>query len=185
MVTARSLFQSSLQLIETKMKKNKIGLWLLLVVSVVLIDIVIKQCIVRHFNFAEPYYLLPFLNITLAYNRGAAFGFLNGQSGWQVGMLSLIAVVVSVGIIYWLRKISNQYPLQSCGISLVLGGAIGNLIDRIHYGYVIDFIDFHINHWHFAFFNMADAAITIGVVLLIIDFLLRGNKREKNSTGKS
>lgn len=170
-------------------KKNKIWLWLTLAIVVILVDIAIKQLIVHNFDFADPYYLLPFLNITLAYNRGAAFGFLNGQSGWQVGVLALIAVVVSIGIIYWLRKISDKYPLQSCGIALVLGGAVGNLIDRIHYGYVIDFIDVHIGHWHFAFFNVADSAITVGVILLIIDFLFTKDKRrsehEKSSTGKS
>ena len=169
--------------------KNSLWFWLGIAAIIIIVDLVVKQFIVSHFNFAEPYYLLPFLNITLAYNRGAAFGFLNGQSGWQVTLLALIAIAVGVGIVFWLKKIAGKYPLQSCGLSFVFGGAMGNLIDRIYYGYVVDFIDFHIGHWHFAFFNVADSAITIGVILLMIDFLFgkdkKENENEKSSTGKS
>lgn len=172
-----------------KTTNKRFYLWLLLAIAVIAIDIISKQLVVNNLQFADPLYLLPFLNFTLAYNRGAAFSFLSAQSGWQVTALALVAIVVAVGIVLWLRRIASKYTLQSCGLALVLGGAVGNLIDRIHYGYVIDFIDFHINHWHFAFFNVADSAITIGVILMIIDFLFskdkKGQAHEKNSARKS
>jgi signal peptidase II len=113
--------------------------------------------------------LLPFLNLTLVYNAGAAFGFLSGGSGWQNLLFSAIAVVACVAIFVMLRGLKAGDWVLAVALTLILGGAIGNLIDRIAHGYVIDFIDFHFGGWHFWTFNIADSAITIGAIALIAD----------------
>jgi signal peptidase II len=113
--------------------------------------------------------LLPFLNLTLVYNAGAAFGFLSAGSGWQNLLFSTIAVVACVAIFVMLRGLSARDWVLAAALTLILGGAIGNLIDRLAHGYVIDFIDFHFGGWHFWTFNIADSAITIGTIALIAD----------------
>jgi signal peptidase II len=115
--------------------------------------------------------LLPFLNLTLVYNAGAAFGFLSGGSGWQNFLFSAIAVVACVAIFVMLRGLGPGDWVLAAALTLILGGALGNLIDRLAYGYVIDFIDFHFGGWHFWTFNIADSAITIGAIALIADAL--------------
>jgi signal peptidase II len=113
--------------------------------------------------------LLPFLNLTLVYNAGAAFGFLSAGSGWQNLLFSTIAVVACVAIFVMLRGLRAGDWVLAAALTLILGGAIGNLIDRVAHGYVIDFIDFHFGGWHFWTFNVADSAITIGAIALIAD----------------
>lgn len=115
--------------------------------------------------------LLPFLNLTLVYNAGAAFGFLSGGSGWQNFLFSAIAVVACVAIFVMLRGLRPGDWVLAAALTLILGGALGNLIDRLAHGYVIDFIDFHFGGWHFWTFNIADSAITIGAIALIADAL--------------
>src|SRR5690349_572857 len=106
--------------------------------------------------------LLPFLNLTLTYNTGAAFGFLNGAPGWQNVFFISVALVASVFIVYWLRRLSRKEIITAVALTLILGGAVGNLLDRLIHGYVIDFIDVSFGSWHFWTFNIADSAITIG-----------------------
>lgn len=150
------------------MPKGKLR-WLVLSLVVIVVDAWTKSYIKSHLIYAMSYTLLPFLNLTLLYNRGAAFSFLNAANGWQQWLFSLIAIVVSVILITWLYKMPPKKKLQACGAALIIGGAIGNVISRVYYGYVIDFIDFHVGNWHWPAFNIADSAICIGVFFLIID----------------
>jgi signal peptidase II len=110
--------------------------------------------------------ITPFFNLVLAHNRGAAFSFLAGASGWQRELFIGIAMAAAVWIIYLLRRHANE-RLFSAALSLILGGALGNLIDRVHLGAVLDFFDFHLLGYHWPAFNVADSAITIGAALLI------------------
>jgi signal peptidase II len=120
----------------------------------------------------KPVPILPMLNITLAYNTGAAFSFLSGAGNWHRWFFTGFSLVVSVILVIWLWRTPKQAKLQSAGISLILGGAIGNLIDRGLYGYVTDFIDVYYKYHHFATFNIADSAICVGAALLVLDLLL-------------
>lgn len=123
--------------------------------------------LVRHVEVA----VVPFLNLTLAYNRGAAFSFLSDAGGWQNAFFSTVAAVACAVIIYMLYRTRGRDPLLAFGLVFILGGAIGNLIDRLLYGHVIDFIDVYYRHWHWPTFNIADSAITVGAVMLILDAL--------------
>ncbi len=145
--------------------------WLWLSAFVVLVDQVSKYWVSHHFNFYQTLAVTPFFNLTLAHNRGAAFGMLNQANGWQLWFFSAIAVVVGIGILVWLCRLPKHETLSKVALALILGGAIGNLIDRIHLGYVIDYLDFYYQHWHFATFNVADTAVCIGAGLLMLQVL--------------
>ncbi len=153
--------------------------WLLLAGIVVVIDQATKHAAVAALAGQPPVEVTSFFNLLLVYNRGAAFSFLAGAGGWQREFFTVIALVASVWIVWLLRR----YPQQSLfclALALVLGGALGNVIDRIMIGAVVDFLDFHAWGWHWPAFNVADSAITCGAVLLVWDGL-RGNA----ATGKS
>lgn len=113
----------------------------------------------------------PFLNLVLTYNTGAAFGFLNDAGGWQNAFFITVAIVVSAMIVYMLRQLRSDQRLIAVALMLVLGGALGNLLDRIRFGHVVDFIDFYYRSWHWYTFNIADAAITVGAFILALDAL--------------
>lgn len=147
--------------------------WLLLSVMVLTIDRDSKIWMLDHLTFGEPQPLLPFLNLTLAYNTGAAFSFLNSASGWQHFLLGGLAIVVTIFIIAWLAKLPRNSYWQNIALSLILAGALGNAWDRVLYGHVIDFINFHLGSWHFAIFNVADSAICVGAFMLIILWLVQ------------
>lgn len=122
--------------------------------------------------------IAPFFNFTLAHNHGAAFSFLADKGGWQKWIFSALALVVSVGIMWYLRKVPKIATVLSAGLALVMAGAVGNLIDRVRLGYVIDFLHVHNgNVWHFPIFNVADVAINIGVALILIDSFFLESKR--------
>jgi len=112
--------------------------------------------------------IMPFLNFTLGYNKGAAFGILDAASGWQRWFFIGIAVVISIIIVLWGKKLTKRDVWEKAALGLVLGGAWGNLLDRIRIGQVVDFIDFYIGAWHWYTFNVADIAICIGAVLLAV-----------------
>lgn len=112
--------------------------------------------------------IMPYLNFTLGYNKGAAFGILDAASGWQRWLFITIATAISLIIIVWSRKLTKRDKWEKFALGLVLGGAWGNLLDRIRLGHVVDFIDFYIGTWHWYTFNVADIAICIGAVLLAI-----------------
>lgn len=122
--------------------------------------------------------LAPALNLVLVHNTGAAFGFLNQAGGWQNLLFVLIAVVVSTVIIVITARLGRREWPTALALMLVLGGALGNLVDRVRLGYVVDFIDVYYRHWHWPAFNLADSAITLGAILLVLDVLkVGGNAR--------
>ena len=146
--------------------------WLWLSLSVVGLDQYTKQLIAARFSLSESVELLPFLNLTLAHNQGAAFSFLSDQDGWQRGFFIVVALVVTLVLVAWLRRLGRGEWRTALSLSLVIGGAVGNLIDRVLHGYVIDFIDVYYGSWHWPAFNVADSAICVGVALLLLDALL-------------
>ena len=154
------------------MSENKITstalitLWIAIVVIV--LDQFTKYLAVSNLTFAEPVAVMPYLNWTLAYNYGAAFSFLADMGGWQRWFFAGLATVVSVVLIVWLSRLPKLLTAEVWGINLILGGAIGNVIDRFLEGRVTDFIDFYIGSWHYATFNVADMAIFMGAFLLIL-----------------
>ena len=145
--------------------------WLLLSSIVVLVDQLTKAYISRHYGEFEFTTLLPVLDITRMHNVGAAFSFLAGASGWQRWLFIALALGVSIAIVVWLFRMPRSKVLLAAGLSLVLGGAIGNVIDRIRLGYVVDFIHFHWDRAYFPAFNVADSAITVGAAFLLLDAL--------------
>ncbi len=158
----------------TKLLKN--NWWLLIVILVLAVDQVTKYLALNTLILEEPVKILPFLNWYFIFNTGAAFSFLNQAGGWQEWLFVSIAIGVSVFIILWQIKVKEHYGWLRIALALVLGGTLGNLHDRVFYHMVIDFIDFHFNHWHYPTFNFADIAISIGAIMLIIDIL----KKEKS-----
>ncbi len=142
--------------------------WLGLSALIILLDQLSKTAINSHFSLGESLAVTGFFNLVLAHNSGAAFSFLHDAGGMQRWLFSGIAVIASLWIIWLLRR-HTQQKLFSLALALILGGALGNLIDRISYGYVVDFLDFYWNSYHFPAFNVADSAITCGAMLLIID----------------
>lgn len=154
--------------------------WLLLAVIVIVLDQTSKAAITSHFVYGESLTITSFFNLVLAHNTGAAFSFLSDAGGMQRWLFSLIAVIASVWIVWLLRKHQAE-KLFSLALAFILGGALGNLIDRIAYGYVVDFLDFHAAGYHFAAFNVADSAITCGAALLIWDGLK--GKRHASTAG--
>jgi signal peptidase II len=147
--------------------------WLLLSAFVVLADQLTKSYITQHYGEFEFTTVLPILDITRMHNVGAAFSFLATASGWQRWLFIALAVGVSLAIIVWLwRMPRGEHHLLAAGLALVLGGAIGNVIDRIRLGHVVDFIHFHWDRAYFPAFNVADSAITVGAACLLLDALL-------------
>ena len=152
--------------------RGRAAVWLLLSALVVLADQLSKSYITSHYGEFEFTTVLPILDITRMHNVGAAFSFLATASGWQRWLFITLAVTVSIGIVVWLYRMPRSQGLLACGLALVLGGAIGNVIDRIRLGAVIDFIHFHWDRAYFPAFNIADSAITVGAACLILDALL-------------
>ncbi len=144
--------------------------WLSLSVLVIVIDQATKAWITGHFIYAEKLRILSIFDLVLAHNTGAAFSFLHDAGGMQRWLFSIVAIVASAWIVWLLRKYGAQ-TLFALALSLILGGALGNLIDRLGNGYVVDFLSFHWNDHYFPAFNVADSAITVGAALLILDSL--------------
>lgn len=166
------------------MSRNSWSLWrwYILAILVVAFDQGSKAWVSAVFDYAETLEVLPFFNMTLVYNRGAAFSFLSDAGGWQRWLFAVIGIVVSVIIAVWISRLSLQQKRLSLALSLILGGAIGNLWDRVILGHVIDFIDVHYLGYHWPAFNLADSAITLGALLLIVDSLFAGGERKKEAT---
>jgi signal peptidase II len=151
--------------------RGRAAVWLLLSALIVLADQLSKSYIISHYGEFEFTTVLPILDITRMHNVGAAFSFLATASGWQRWLFIGLAVSVSIGIIVWLYRLPRSQGLLAAGLALVLGGAIGNVIDRIRLGAVIDFIHFHWDRAYFPAFNVADSAITVGAACLLLDAL--------------
>lgn len=145
--------------------------WLWLTVIVLVTDQLTKAWVSASFSLYERLHLLPFLDITRVHNRGAAFSFLSSAAGWQRWFFSALALAVSLMIVIWLRRLPSGQRRLAAGLAFVLGGALGNLWDRLQHGYVVDFIDVYYGNWHWPAFNVADSAITVGAALLILDAL--------------
>jgi signal peptidase II len=126
--------------------------------------------------------IFPFFKLTYVHNTGAAFSFLSQAGGWQRWFFAGLALVISVVITVWLSRLQKHETLLAIALSLILGGAVGNLIDRLAYGYVIDFLDVYYGTWHWPAFNIADSAITLGVVLMLAESFGLGKAKEEAST---
>jgi len=149
--------------------------WLLLSVAVIALDQASKWLAETSLIPYQPVPVMPLVNLTLAYNTGAAFSFLSDAGGWQRWFFVVLSLVVSAVLFSWLWRMRAEERLHAVSISLILGGAIGNLIDRIWLGHVIDFLDVYYGSHHWPIFNIADSAITVGVVLLIIDLFFNNH----------
>jgi len=142
--------------------------WYILSAFVVLADQVTKNIVTENFLYGENLNVFSGFNLILIHNTGAAFSFLSDAGGWQRWLFLLISLIVSIILAAWLYRLKKTQFFMSLSLSLILGGAIGNLIDRIFLGYIIDFIDIYYKSYHWPVFNIADASITLGVTIFII-----------------
>ena len=155
--------------------------WFLLAAVVVVVDYVTKIAVLGTFAPGEGVALAPFFNLVLVFNKGAAFSFLAAAQGWQTLFFAAIAIVAAAVISFMIVK-NPEKSLFCAALALILGGALGNLYDRIAYGHVVDFLDFHAAGWHFPAFNAADSAITVGAGMLILEsFMHREAAHDKRS----
>jgi signal peptidase II len=156
--------------------------WLWLSVALVALDQATKWAMSSHLRLYQPEPVLPFFNLTLMHNEGAAFSFLSDQGGWQRWLFVALAAVVSLVLVVWMARLRATERLVAVAFALIVGGALGNLIDRVVHGYVVDFLDFHhpaLAGWpgfsangHWPAFNVADSALTLGAALLVLDAVL-------------
>ncbi len=151
--------------------------WLWLSVLVVVLDQATKWLAAAMLDPYRPLPLVPLLNLTLMYNEGAAFSFLASAGGWQRWFFACFAILMSVVLVIWLLRLGPRERLMAAALSLIVGGAVGNLIDRVLTGRVVDFIDLYVGDWHWPAFNVADSAITLGVILLLLGNLRAGKAR--------
>ena len=159
------------------MTKIHLNLYIIfLIIIVILLDQISKWIVIQSLSENSALYVLPILNIVLVYNPGAAFGFLADAGGWQNGFFIVVTLLILVAIFYFLIKAKKENRnIEMIAIILIFAGAIGNLIDRIFKGKVVDFIDFHWHQYHYPAFNVADSAICIGVFLMIFSILFIPN----------
>lgn len=152
--------------------------WIWLAVTVVILDQLTKYIASTSLVMFKPVAVMPMFNWTLMHNTGAAFSFLADAGGWQRWFFAVIAIVVSTVIFLWIKRLEQHEKWQAIALALILGGAIGNVIDRIWLGYVVDFIQVYYQQWYWPAFNIADSAIFIGVVMIVID-TIRESRAEK------
>ena len=146
--------------------------WYRLALVLVIVDQLVKLVVNLNLEYGVPVAVLPVFNLTLQHNTGAAFSFLHDAGGWQRWLFSSIALVVSAALLVWMARLRRDQRLLLASLSCVLGGAVGNLIDRVRFGYEVDFVSVHYGSWYFPAFNVADAAITVGAGLMILDMVL-------------
>jgi len=151
------------------MRWTRFFAWLFLAAVLIALDLWTKHLATQNLELYRPRVTTDWLNLTLAHNDGAAFSLLAGAGGWQRWFFTTIAVLVSGVLMVWLKRLPNSARLLPVSLMLVLGGAIGNMVDRVRLGYVVDFIDVHYQGWHWPAFNIADSVIVVGVVLLLIE----------------
>nr|WP_298380827.1 signal peptidase II [uncultured Halomonas sp.] len=145
--------------------------WLWLSVLVVALDLGTKALATSMLHYAQPVEVLPVFNLTLLHNTGAAFSFLATHGGWQRWLFALIAIGAAIGLTVWLTRLKANETLTAVSLTLIIGGALGNLYDRLMHGYVVDFLSFHWQNAYFPAFNLADTAITLGAIGLILQAL--------------
>lgn len=153
-------------------------IWYGLSFVVVVIDLLTKKMVSDSFTMYERLNVFPMFDLTLRHNPGAAFSFLAGQGGWQVWFFSILSAIVSVVLIVWIARVARKNIWEVVGLSLVLGGALGNLYDRVTLGYVVDFILVYYKSYEYPAFNVADAAISVGACVLIWDALFHRKKAD-------
>lgn len=158
--------------------------WYALAVLVIVLDQISKQVVLASIQFGETIYVAPFWNWVLTFNRGAAFSFLANEDGWQRWFFTVLALGVSGWIAFMLRQHPAQ-KLLSLALALIMGGALGNVIDRIRFGAVVDFVQWHAAGWYWPAFNVADSAITIGAVLMVWDQFVSGAVKERQGGNSS
>ena len=152
------------------MAKTKSGLSFLgLSMAAFVLDLLTKYIVLQKFDLYESLNVLPMFNLTYVRNYGAAFSFLADHNGWQQYFFVLLAVIISLMLVYFLKKNSIAQRLQNSAYALIIGGALANMVDRLYHGFVVDFLDFYWRDWHYPVFNVADIAICIGAGLLAID----------------
>ncbi|MDN3525164.1 signal peptidase II [Halomonas sabkhae] len=151
--------------------------WLWLAAAVVVLDLATKALATHFLAYARPVEVLPFFNLTLLHNTGAAFSFLADHPGWQRWFFAAIAVAATVGLTIWMRRLRADEKMLGAALALVIGGALGNLHDRLLHGYVVDFLSFHAAGWYYPAFNVADIGITLGAIGLIIESLFGDRRR--------
>lgn len=157
--------------------------WLWLSLLVIVLDLGFKAWASMALEYGRPVEVTPFFNLTLLYNTGAAFSFLAEHDGWQRWFFAVVAVVAVTGLTIWLARLDRRERLNQVSIALIIGGAIGNLFDRLVHGHVIDYLSFHWQQWYYPAFNLADAAITLGAIGIIVESF-RAGKRESAAKGK-
>lgn len=162
------------------MKTGLKFLWLSL--AVLIVDLFTKYLVVQRFELYESVNVMPMFNLTYARNYGAAFSFLADHSGWQKYFFLGLAVVISIALVVMLFKNKAEMKLQNTAYALIIGGAIGNAIDRAYHGYVVDFFDFYWDIYHYPVFNVADIGIVVGAGLLILESLLESRKKKNKET---
>lgn len=160
------------------MRKFVMLKWLGLSFLAIILDQASKLAVDSSMQLSQSIPVLPYFNLTYVHNLGAAFSFLSDAGGWQRWFFAVLAIVISAVIAVWLARLKAHETLLAVALSLVLGGAIGNLIDRLAYGYVIDFLDVYYQNWHWPAFNIADSAITLGVVLMLLESFGVGKEKE-------
>lgn len=154
-------------------------MWLWLSAAVIVLDQLSKWLVARHLAVYDSVRVLPVFNLVLVHNPGAAWSFLAGASGWQRWFFTILALAVSVAIIVWLRFLPRrQFRWRAAALALVVAGALGNVIDRLWHGYVVDFLQFHYQGWYYPAFNVADSAITVGAAMLIFEGLFFHKRAE-------
>ena len=150
--------------------------WLGLSFLAVVLDQVSKLVVSGSMQLYQSIKIMPYFNLTYVHNTGAAFSFLSDAGGWQRWFFAGLAVIISSVMVVWLAKLKQHETLLAVALSLVLGGAIGNLIDRLAYGYVIDFLDVYYQSWHWPAFNIADSLIVVGIGVLVFDGMFLSHK---------
>jgi signal peptidase II len=156
--------------------------WLPVAVAVIGLDQLTKFLVVQHLPLYSSITLLPVLDLSLRYNKGAAFSFLEGASGWQRWFFTVLALAVAGVILVWMRRLRARTQwLLSLSLALILAGALGNVVDRLRLGHVVDFIVAHWHHAEFPAFNVADSSITLGAALLLLDALFESRRAARNS----
>ena len=154
---------------------------MILAAVIVIADQITKAIATAELTMYKAVAVMPMFNFTLMHNEGAAFSFLSDAGGWQRWFFTIISLVVSIVLVFWIKKLKPEEKIQAMAFSLILGGAVGNLIDRVRFGYVVDFIEIYYHQYSWPAFNIADSAITIGVIILIVDTLFPSLFKKKQN----
>jgi len=158
--------------VKTDKREVSLGWWYLIALIVLVLDQLTKTWVIAEFYLGQREIITSFFNLVHVHNYGAAFSFLSDAGGWQRWFFAALSAVVSAVIVVWISRLPKTRWIEGLALALILGGALGNLYDRLVLGYVVDFLDFHWSGSHFPAFNVADSGITMGAVLLILDMFI-------------